>query len=168
MNLNFNFGGRDPQDDDYYERRRYNGTTVTLGQGGTKVFSIIFLIIGIIVLVFGIWSYATFAKKSETYLSTNGMVVEYKYSTSTDDYGNTEQLRAEVVDYRVDGETYTCSSKTYSSNAKSIGTTMEVKYNPEDPSDAYLAKDKGSWLIIAVGGTFTLVAGFMCITSFKK
>lgn len=177
MNLNFHFGDNIPPDDDdeYYRRRRYNNgdnVNVSFSQTNPKVtrnICLVIFVVGLAILVYGILDFRSYVKKAATFSDTTGTVVDYSYSTSTrDDYGNYNVLRAEIVEYVVDGNEYTCKSGTYSNNYRSIGSQMDIKYNPEDPSDAYIASDGRSLLPLLCGAMMTIVGGIFAVIYTKR
>ncbi len=123
---------------------------------------LILAIVGVVFAIFAINSIATYNEKSSTFVNTVAEVVEHK--TNSDD------LKAVVVEYEVDGQIYTEASKSYTSNPQSIGTEIEIKYNPINPSDVFWAQDSKTLNIIfsMFAVVFILIGIAVTVDAVKK
>lgn len=90
---------------------------------------------------------------------THGEVVDVveRVSTSRDSDGHrrTRTTWAPVVTFNVDGTEYTFTSKVSYGNPPQIGSTVEVRHNPDDPHDADLAGGL-VWVVFMLGGMAVL------------
>ena len=123
------------------------------------LFSLIFFIIGIVILLFGYKESEKYNEKSKKYIQIDAYVVDYAYSES--DEGNT--TKAIIVEYEVDGKTYRKQSSVYTSNPKSIESVEKIKYNPENPEDIIFEKNETSFVLYLVGAVFTFVGLLLTI-----
>lgn len=124
------------------------------------LFGLIFAIIGGALLWFSVSSIKTYNDKNETFKPVVATVVDYNQ--------NDEGLQAIVVEYEVDGETYRKASNSYSNMPKSIGSTVEVKYNPLNPKDAIWVNDSTNIIMPLIGGVFALIGVIIIISSAIK
>ena len=124
------------------------------------LFGLIFAIIGAAVLWFAVSSIKTYNDKNETFKPVVATVVDYNQ--------NDEGLQAIVVEYKVDGEIYRKASNSYSNMPKSIGSTVDVKYNPLNPKDAIWVNDSTNIVMPLFGGVFTLIGIIIMISSAIK
>lgn len=120
----------------------------------------VFTIIGIVILYFGISSINEHNLKKETYTEVTSKVVEYEY--------NSDGLQAIVVEYIVDGQTYKKISDVYTDVPLIIGTEVSLKYNPKDPKDAIFTTDGSNIIVPIAGAIFTLVGIYCIYCSFKN
>ena len=124
------------------------------------IFGLIFLAVGIGVLFMGFSQKEVYDEKNASYIETTAYVVDYNY--------NDDGLQAIVVEYEVDGETYTKASNTYSSMAKTLGTAVQIKYNPDLPKDAIWVNDSNNIVMPIFGGVFSLSGLFIMVQGFKR
>lgn len=121
-----------------------------LSYKGEKIFSLIFVIIGLIILVPGLIGLKSYNDKKEKYIEKDAAIIDYSI--------NEEYLKAIIVQYEVDGEIYTKQDNIYTSDPKEIGETISIYYNPNNPDDIILQKDFFSkYFYIILGGTFTFI-----------
>lgn len=116
-------------------------------------------IVGTLVLCYSISNIITYNKKNEIFIETTSRVVDYNVDS--------DGLRAIVVEYEVDGQTYRMASKSYSNIPKSIGTEIDVKYNPDAPQDAIWSFDSSNIFLPLFGIVFILVGVMVIVTRFK-
>ncbi len=141
----------------------YNNIDVQSTSTGTwqNVFTgLVSAIIGIALLCFSVLSIKTYNEKNETFIETTSRVVGYKY--------NDGGLRAIVVEYVVDGQTYHKISNSYSNMPKSIGTKVSIKYNPYNPQDIIWTMDSINIILPIFGVAFTLAGVIVVIFSIKN
>lgn len=119
----------------------------------------IFMFVGIGLFVFFFFTIQTYNEKSKNYIEITSEVVDYRY--------NDEGLKAEIVQYIVDGKTYQKISNAYSNIEKPIGSKVQIKYNPKDPRDAIFKHDSTNVIVPIMGGLFTLFGVFAIIVGIK-
>ena len=117
---------------------------------------LIFLVIGICLLLFSFSSIKSHNEKSKSYVEIDSIVVDYKI--------NSDGLQAIIVEYVVDGQTFTKESNSYSNMPKDIGTEVAVKYNPNNPGDAIWVHDSTNIILPVIGGLFS-VFGLIFVVS---
>lgn len=111
------------------------------------------LIIGIVCLYFGIRDTYKLNKISKEYVTTDAYFKDYKiYNTSKKD-GTTYEL---IYTYKVDGEQYTVTTDYGVRYIPEINSIREVKYNPNNHSEAILVGTNTSNFLIYFGAFFTL------------
>ena len=131
------------------------------------VFSIIFILIGLVIFIVCSIGYVKYNQKEAKYVEITGKVIEIKYEIDEEgaDYSN---LVTFVIEYMVDDVNYQIES----SNSRIIrfkGTTVHVKYNPNNPEDAYVAEDTNSGLILVIAGAVLILVGVAsCLIVFNK
>jgi len=77
-------------------------------------------------------------------------------------------LQAIIVEYTVDGQSYRKTSNSYSNMPKSMGTEVDLKYNPANPKDAIWVNDSTNIVMPLAGGLFTLVGVVVIVIATKK
>ena len=110
------------------------------------------------------------SKRSENFISTFATVVDHdeRISSSTN-RSNTSRSRVYgiIVEYEVDGTTYTRTSNLYTDRPKAIGEQVEIKYNPDSPADMIWLENNGLILFLIIGAAFVVVSIIISIV-FKK
>jgi hypothetical protein len=139
----------------------------------TALFLLVVGIFGAIALAFGIWASIT-AENANDWPTTMGEVTQSYIQTQ---HGREGTTYSPVVfyTYQVDGFSYTSnrvsmmtvSSSDYSQAANvverySVGSMVEVHYDPDQPSSAMLETGMGgmAWIVLLVGGSFAAI-GFL-------
>lgn len=134
--------------------RHTASNTNTLGKKGTIFIGIIFLIIG----VFCLWFYfnGTNDVKHADYVTTTGYVYDY------DEYWDSSEghyMYKIIVKYEVNDEEYFVKSNSSTNIPKRLDSYVEVKYNPDNPSESFISgKDDSSWIVLVVGIVFPLAS----------
>lgn len=124
------------------------------------IFGLLFVIVGVGLGIFAANSISSYNEKDSAFVETVAEVIQYKY--------NSDGLRAIVVEYEVDGNTYTKVSNSYSSSPKSIGTEVGIKYDPINPSDAIWSSDSTN-VIMPIFSIIFITAGiFVIVLAVKK
>ena len=113
-----------------------------------KLAGIIALIVGIGILAFGIKNFGTAKFKQDNYIGTTAYVVSYEECELDDSTGYRY-----VAEYEVERSKYKISGNSCSSWMPKR-KTVQVKYNPEDPSDAVIAGDTSHYFILSIGVLF--------------
>lgn len=120
------------------------------------------------------------SQRIKDFVTTEGVIVDYRedfepvnddYSYDYDSYFNPDYKYAPIVEYYVNDRKYLVYSDKYSRKPAYIGTPVEVKYNPNDPSDAVINGTINNSINKIVGGIL-IVAGLsamiLCFIPFKK
>lgn len=111
---------------------------------------VIIMIIGLILIIsFSAVDIINFVKTKE-YIKTIGIFVEADYAPTPEDEAQMYFLNYK---YSVEGKTYYCQTYYKTSIVPKIGSESEIKYNPEDPSVAYI-KGWGNIRIFQMIGIF--------------
>lgn len=155
MRVSFRIGGgRPPRHRMHHHHRHHHShhhhyrRGASLGPGGTIVAGIFIFVLAAVLFFIGYRNNT----RTDNFIETNGVVVDY-HETWSDESG---YLYAEIVKFNVNGVKYTCSSKSYSTYPKIIGSSMEVKYNPLNPKDAVAGSTSDSIFIYVVCGIVAL------------
>lgn len=124
---------------------------------GIALVGIAFLI-GIFLLGFGIKNTLELNKKTENYAVTEGYLSDYELreSGSSTDRSYSYYM---TYSYVVDGQEYTVTTDYGSGSVPKMGSTKEIKYNPQNPEEAVIAGMNGSIIMIFLGVMFTLIPG---------
>ena len=141
------------------------------------IIGVLFVLISIV----GLFYYFNFRDdvRKKDYVSVDGYVYDYDYRDGCeyyDGYYYDEEdetcMMAIKVEYFVSNNRYTITSSSASSYPKSIGSKVEVKYNPTNPSNAFISgKDDGDVIILVVSsliGVVGILALFSAINGYKK
>ena len=128
------------------------------------IVGIIFIIIGVVSLILGKNLMVENNEKSKTFIEVTGYVVDYEYQDRYD----YESPAREIVEYVVDGETYTVTSSASSTNPRSWGTEVLLMYNPDDPSEVIWVNDEGNLIILIVAVIFIIGGIYITIKSVMK
>lgn len=116
------------------------------------------LIAGIFLLGFGIKNTYELKKETENYAVAEGYLSDYELreSGSSTDRSYSYYL---IYSYVVDGREYTVTTDYGSGSVPEIGSTKEIKYNPQNPEEAVIAGMNGSIIMIFMGVMFILIPG---------
>ena len=93
------------------------------------------IIIGLIVILIGVFLLINTHKKIDNWVEVEGEVISHKVSTLEHFDAPTQNVFAENIKFFVDGEEEIATSPVSSSYPHSIGTKVLILYNPYDPSD---------------------------------
>ena len=158
------------------DSQRSNASTNSLGYLLAAGFFAVFLVVGLVVLGFGL-SQRRAESASVNWPETTGKVVYsgIRHETRRGDDGREHSYYPRVVyDFVLDGTTYTSEGITLSdagssrqrNAAKAIkpyraGKDVSVFYDPEDPYSAALkpGRSTGSLIMLIIGGLFSLIGG---------
>lgn len=116
------------------------------------------ILVGSLVLYFFLPDLLNQIDKGKTFLTIDGTVVDHVFEASDGRY-----VYAEIVEYTVDGQTFHATSNMYSSNPKSVGSTLTLKYNPEDPKDVIFSLYRGFLVPVIIAGVLVLAGIFIFI-----
>lgn len=144
----------------YHHHHHGGGGIVISSSKGMIIMGVIILIIASALLFAG----NHFANSTEGFIKTEGYVVDYHERWDSD----SGYMYSEIVEYTVNGKTYTKSSSSSSTYPKSIGSKMTVEYNPRNPNDAVVGGTTRNIMIYVIGGIFALVGVFILVKGIKN
>jgi hypothetical protein len=136
----------------------------------------IFLTIaGIAALALGIWDYQDTKSFLATAKTTTGKVTEVKQRVKTDhkaeDYDERRKITYDAtINYVVNNKKYDLESES-SNNTFSVGETVTVYYDPENPDEAKVDEgggvdSRGKWIMLF--GLIALIGGIVYFVMAKK
>jgi hypothetical protein len=131
--------------------------------------SILLILVGGALLVFQLIAGPQQAQRTASFTAVEGRVVAYSESRSAGQGNSIEAINySEVVEYRVNNQTYRIVSSASSTHPKAIGSIFAVKYNPQNPQDAVLpgVMKQSGLVFLLIGGGFLLVGLFLLISPF--
>lgn len=130
------------------------------------IFSIISILLGIIIFIFGNKMYNTYKNKKSHYISTNATVIAYDSKETYDtDTGGYHTVYGTIAEYEVNGTFYKIYPNSYKRPKNilpKLGSIVNIRYNPEAPSDAVWENNSTSSSLLIFGSLFVLV-GFLFI-----
>ncbi len=154
--------------------RKFGANYVSSGSG-KKTWTVYLLIFVVAFAFIGgrIWNLISRQTKIDGYVKTLATVVDYKVSVERkhDDFGYYEvKSYAEIVTYAVNGKDYRATNTVSSSSPKSIGSKMEIAYNPDDPSQCIFVKSTYliTILLFAIGGIASVIGIIMVFLDIKQ
>ena len=131
--------------------------------GSNIILSLVAIVGGFALIVWGIINMVTVSKKKKTYILTNAKVIDYAVHRNSDGH-NTYGV---IGEYLVNGVNYTINPRSYSNTTKTkypLGSLVKVRYNPENPEDAIFDKD-GSAVFVLIGGVIFFIVGIAMLIS---
>ena len=140
------------------------------GDSSSTIFlivAIVAIIISLGVIAVGIMYAVDSAKVTKEYTEIQATVIDIvEVRVRDSEYGGYKTLYSEVVEYTVDGETYTKQNTSASNAPKSIGSKIKVLYNPDE------CEFKGGVvlapiLMFVLGGIFGIV-GVVVLRNYIK
>ncbi len=114
--------------------------------------SFVLIVIGVFIVFFYFYKSYDYAQKCQTYVETEALVVDHKYD-------NNNRIVSTVIQYEIDGKTYTSTYNFKSLNIQPYGSTIKILYNPLHPDRITTIDSKISTLILYFGG-FLVFIGF--------
>ncbi len=128
------------------------------------IFLSLFILIGIIMLYFGTSSLLKKVIKTSNYVETVGYFVDYEIYNSDED-GTTYKL---IYSYTIDDNEYTISTDYGTDIIPKEGSTRNIKYNPDDPSQAIIIGGGSEIILLLIGFMFTIIPFIMLINISPK
>ena len=137
----------------------------------------IFLIIAIVAmtialgLIAGGIAYAVVtANKTRDYVKTDAIVTDIVEVRVTDhNHGGKKTLYSEIVEYTVDGQTYSKQNTSASSLPKSKGSKITILYNADNPDDCVFKETTiANPVILIVLGVAFGIAGIALLRYYIK
>lgn len=124
------------------------------------VFSV--LSVGNFCLASGIKGSYQMGKKIRNYLPATGYYQDYEIYDLNNETGQTYRL---IYAYEVNGQEYTIKTDYGSGSIPSQNSTREIKYNPDNPSEAVFTGTNRNIVLISFG-TFFLLGGSVFVLIF--
>ena len=117
------------------------------------LFLSLFILIGIVMLYFGISNSFKNFSKTNNYVKTIGYFVDYEIYNSDED-GTTYKL---IYSYNVNNKEYTVSTDYGTNMIPKEGSSRTIKYNPSNPSEAIISGGSSEILLLLIGIMFTMI-----------
>ncbi len=115
------------------------------------ILGIVFGMVGMLIVVIGIFKYIRDTEFLKTAQVTTG------YVTDCDSYRSNKKTRYEIsIQYEVDGKIYSTRESGYTS-PKRIGEEITVYYNPANPGETGSGDSVGGIVAMGIGGVFFVV-----------
>lgn len=124
-----------------------------------QIIGSVFGFLGTMFMLFGLVLIIDHHEKSKVYIETISTVIEHKQEDENTYYY--------VVEYEVDGKTYTKTSDVATSNPKKIGKEISIKYNPDNPSEAIWTKDYDTIILPIISVIFIVACVILFAASGK-
>lgn len=127
---------------------------------------LLFAVIGIAVLIGAITVTAKHVSKLNSFTRIQATVVDWKYAGTSD---NGDSMYSEIVEYSVNGKTYTAVNDSSSNVPNRIGSKMEIAYNPAHPEECVFVSSNTLLIIVLfVIGVLFPVCGISLIAKYAK
>ena len=117
------------------------------------LFLSLFILIGIVMLYFGISNSFKNFSKTNNYVKTIGYFVDYEIYNSDED-GTTYKL---IYSYNVNNKEYTVSTDYGTNMIPKEDSSRTIKYNPSNPSEAIITGGSSEILLLLIGIMFTMI-----------
>ena len=125
------------------------------GNISSKVSAIIIMVIGIGIMIVGILMAADRMRKDDYYGFATGKVVGSSYYENSDD----ERMYSAIYAYSVGDTEYELEDDDASKVPPQIGKKVEIRYDPEEPADAYVGgKPLPGRILMSIGITMIMLS----------
>ena len=125
------------------------------GNISSKVSAIIIMVIGIGMMIVGIWMAAVRIHKDNYYGLATGKVTGSSYYENSDD----ERMYSAIYAYSVDDTEYELEDDDTSKVPPQVGKKVEIRYNPDQPADAYVdGKPLPGSILMSIGITMIMLS----------
>ena len=134
------------------------------------VIAIVAIIIGLGVIAGGIVYTTNTSEKTSSYVKTDATVIDFAEVRSLNhDRGYSTIYYSEIVEYTVNGQTYTAQNTAASSSPKSNGSKIKIKYNPDNPEECvFVETTVVAPIILFVIGSVFFIVGIVLLRYFIK
>lgn len=133
---------------------------------GVVLFLLLFIIVGIGTLAFGVVTNSSDNAKKEYFTKVESVVVDYDVFNSGDSDSSTTY--APIYEYKLDGETYRWQSASSSSSRPKIGSDHTLYVNPDDPDDVINTGITAGFVAIYMGILFIILPATFLVLSLLK
>ena len=132
--------------------------------------AIVVIIVALGLLAGGIAYTINMANKTKDYVKIESTVVDIaEVRTRDSEHGGMKTLYAEIVEYVVDGVTYSAQNTTSSNHPKSKGSKITITYNPSNPNEYVFPQNTvGFSVVLFVLGVAFGFAGIALIRYYFK
>lgn len=134
------------------------------GNISSKVSAIIIMTIGIGIMIVGIWMAAARIHKDYYYGLATGKVVESSYYENIDD----ERMYSAIYAYFVGDTEYELEDDDASKVPPQIGKKVEIRYDPEEPADAYVGGKPLPGSILMSIGIIMIMLSILAFVKMRK
>nr|WP_317412239.1 DUF3592 domain-containing protein [uncultured Solibaculum sp.] len=128
---------------------------------------IVCMLAGVWMLYLGIGETADTSEKTGNYLTTEGYLLDYNlYSGPEYDAVRKKQHSATyqlTYNYNVGGQEYTVTTEGGTSFVPGIGTSIKIKYNPDNPQEAYIPSQSRNVGLLFGGAFFIIIPLIMLL-----
>ena len=125
------------------------------GNISSKVSAIIIMVIGIGIMIVGILMATDRMRKDDYYGFATGKVVGSSYYENSDD----ERMYSAIYAYSVGDTEYELEDDDASKVPPQIGKKVEIRYDPEEPADAYVGgKPLPGRILMSIGITMIMLS----------
>ena len=141
---------------------------VIVSKKPNMLISIIFVVVGIGLIVGGVFFNNSLNKKLKEWTHVTATVTGYTQHQERDSDGYTHTMYSEILEYSANGMVFSGTSNVSSSIRPVKGDRREIAYNPSNPRDFVLAtKDNHIpvYILFAVGGVFGAIGAFFLVNS---
>lgn len=135
-----------------------------LGQFAKPMVFLLLLVLGIVLLFFGIKNWLVVKEETKNYKEVEGYFIDTTIYSSDED-GTTYSL---IYYYIVDGEEYQISTSYGTSMIPKQESTRTIKYNPKNPEEASMVGGESFVMLLFGGLMFTIIPLLFLIDIFKK
>jgi len=115
--------------------------------------SIILVAIGVALSFYGNKLINEFINKNDPFIEVTATVIDYEYT------GPEEDGAYIIYEYNVNGVSYKVSSNIKSTNLPTIGDTLTIKYNPNNPTEVVFLNGTNR-VVMFVGVGFIIIGIF--------
>ena len=135
--------------------------------------SIIIIIVGIAISIYGIISEINYNQKQKGYIETNAKVIdtiatsESKKDKATGMISN-YYVYAPIIEYKVNKKNYRYELNEYNVKEPKIGSKIKIYYQKNNPNNVKIIKKNNNILIIIIGTIITFVGIIVLIIRIKK
>ena len=123
---------------------------------GTRIFLVVVMLIGIVAMVISGKGLYDRSQKSSQYLETKGEITDVLVHENE----SNATFAAEYT-YKVDGQTYVIYDDLFTSRQPVKGSEVGVRYNPEDPQEAFVKGSVSAYMMVLIIGFMFLAIPFL-------
>lgn len=136
-----------------------------------SIFLFIVILCGMLLLFFGIKNTIQLNQTSNHYHSTEGYFVDYTlYSEGGYDavrHKHTNDTYQLIYQYTVNGQDYTVATDYGSGVIPEIGSTKQIKYDPNAPENAIIVGTNSDNAMVFIGFLFVVIPLFMFLVMIR-
>ena len=134
------------------------------GNISSKVSAVIIMVIGIGMMIVGIWMAAARIHKDNYYGLATGKVAGSSYYENSDD----ERIYSAIYAYSVGDTEYELEDDDTSKVPPQMGKKVEIRYNPDQPADAYVGGKPLPGRILMSIGIIMIMLSILAFVKMRK